>query len=323
MDLKDANLVYVDDNKFNIALIKAFADELGINLVTFLNAKEALNYVLNNDVDIVLLDYMMPDMNGLEFARILKAQKPDILIIMISAFDDYKLRAQAKKLGIEDFLPKPVDFDNFKLRVAKKILSMERKKDSFENNFQIDKSIYHIFGKIMIPKDKNYKNLLNIATISKIIASEVVDKEFAEKIFKASFFYDIGKNKIPTEILLKPSKLSPEEFELVKTHTILGYEMLNESDEILQIAAIMALSHHEKFDGNGYPQKLRGENIPLCARIIAISDVFDALVSRKSYKDAMAFDNAVEIIINEKRRSFDPELVEAFSSNIEKIRILY
>jgi len=321
MDLKDAKLVYVDDNKFNIALIKAFAEEVGIDLITFLDAKQALDYVLNNDVDLILLDYMMPGMNGLEFAKILKAQKPYVSIIMISAFDDYKLRAESKRVGIDDFLPKPIDLDNFKEKIVKKILELEKKEKL--SNSKIIQNIYEIFSKITVSRDKTFRNLFNIASISKIIASKVKDSEFAENIFKAALFYDIGKNKIPAEILLKPSKLTKEEFELIKTHTVLGYEMLNEGDEILQMAAIIALNHHEKFDGSGYPKGLKEKDIPLCARIVAIADVFDALVSKKVYKEALPLNEAVNIILRERGKSFDPELVEIFYNNIEEIKLFY
>ena len=329
MDIKNAKVVYIDDNKFNIALIKAFAEEFGINLITFLDAKEGLDYVLNNEVDLILLDYMMPGMNGLEFAKIVKEKKPFITIIMISAFDDYKVRAEAKKIGIDDFLPKPVDLEIFKKKIVERLEKMEK---NFEDKSSSDKSslrvsdgenIYSIFGKICVTKDKTYKNILNIANIAKIIALSIKDKEFADKIYKAAFFYDIGKNQIPTELLLKPSKLTKEEFELIKTHTILGYEMLNEKDEILQMASIMALNHHEKFNGSGYPKGLKEKEIPLCARIVAIADVFDALVSKKSYKEALSFKEATNIILKEKGKSFDPELVDIFYNNLEKIKLLY
>jgi len=322
MELKNAKLVYVDDNRFNIALIKALAEEFGIDMITFLNPKEALDYVLTHKIDMVLLDYMMPEMNGIEFAKKLKEHKPFIPIIMISAFDDYKLRAEAKKVGIDDFLPKPVNIDNFKLRIVNKILQMEDKFE--EESFEEEKdNIYEIFSKITLPRDKTYKNIFNIASIAKLIASKVKDKEFANKLFQATLFYDIGKNKIPAEILLKPSKLTKEEFDLIKTHTLLGYEMLNRGDEILQMAAIVALNHHEKFNGEGYPRNLKENDIPLCARIVAIADVFDALVTKKVYKDSISFNEAVEIIVKEKGKSFDPTLVDVFYNNINEIRLLY
>jgi len=325
MELKDAKVVYVDDNRFNIALIKAFAEEMGVSLITFLDAKEALDYILNNDVDLVLVDYMMPGMNGIELAKHIKAKKPFISMIMITAFDDYKLRAESKKAGIDDFLPKPVDLDNFKKRVVEKILKMEKhfEEEKEEVTKETKNNIYEIFSKIAITKDKNYQNLINVATISKIIAAKVKDKEFAKNIFNAAMFYDIGKNKIPAEILLKPSKLTTEEFELIKIHTRLGYEILNEGDEILQMAAIIALNHHEKFDGSGYPRQLKEKDIPLCARIVAIADVFDALVSKKVYKDALSLNEAVNIILQQKGKSFDPQLVDIFYQNIEEIRLLY
>ena len=327
MELKDAKVVYVDDNRFNIALIKAFAEEFDIDMVTFLDAKKGLDYVLENDVDLVLLDYMMPGINGIEFAKIVKEKKPFISIIMISAFDDYQVRAKAKKVGIDNFLPKPVDLDNFKKRVVEKIKSMQKHFSKSEviktTSSPENSSVYEMFAKMCITKDKNYQNIINIANIAKIISSGIKDKEYASKIFKAALFYDVGKNKIPSEILLKPSKLTKEEFDLIKTHTSLGYNMLNVEDEIMQIAAIMALNHHEKFNGAGYPRALRGENIPLCARIVSIADVFDALVSKKTYKDKISLNEAVNVILNEKGKSFDPKIIDVFYKNLDEIRLIY
>ena len=329
MLLQDANLIYIDDNRFNLALIKAFAQELKLNLKIFLDSKEALDYVLNNDVDLVLLDYMMPELNGIEFAKILKKQKPFISIIMISAFDEYKLRAQAREVGIDDFLPKPVDLESFQSRVVNKI----RQLDKTETSVKIDetkqviekgtKNIYGIFARLSVSKDKTYQNLMNIANITKIIALELKDEEYADKIHQAALFYDIGKNQIPADILLKPSTLSKVEFELIKSHTTLGYEMLNVEDEIMQMAAIMALNHHEKFNGKGYLRGLEGEDIPLCARIVSVADVFDALSTRKTYREKLSLNDAVDFILKEKNKSFDPEIVDIFYNQIDKIRLMY
>ena len=329
MLLQDANLIYIDDNRFNLALIKAFAQELKLNLKIFLDSKEALDYVLNNDVDLVLLDYMMPELNGIEFAKILKKQKPFISIIMISAFDEYKLRAQAREVGIDDFLPKPVDLESFQSRVVNKI----RQLDKTETSVKIDetkqviekgtKNIYGIFARLSVSKDKTYQNVMNIANITKIIALELKDEEYANKIHQAALFYDIGKNQIPADILLKPSTLSKVEFELIKSHTTLGYEMLNVEDEIMQMAAIMALNHHEKFNGKGYLRGLEGEDIPLCARIVSVADVFDALSTRKTYREKLSLNDAVDFILKEKNKSFDPEIVDIFYNQIDKIRLMY
>ncbi len=329
MLLQDAKLVYVDDNRFNLALIKAFAQELKLNLKIFLDSKEALDYVLNNDVDLVLLDYMMPELNGIEFAKILKEKKPFVPIIMISAFDDYKLRAEARKVGIDDFLPKPVDLESFQNRVVNKIKQLDKnnvslKTDKNKQSIKQDtKSIYEIFSKLGVSRDKTYQNIMNIAEIAKIIALELKTQEYANKVYKAALFYDIGKTQIPADILLKPSKLTKEEFDLVKTHTTLGYNMLNTEDEILQMAAIMALNHHEKFNAEGYPRGLKADNIPLCARIIAVADVFDALLNRKTYRDKMTLNDAVDLILKERGKSFDPEIVDIFYNNIDSIRLMY
>ena len=327
MNIQDAHIVYIDDNKFNLALIKAFADELKLNLKIFLEPKEALKYVLNNDVDLILVDYMMPELNGIEFARKVKEKKPFIPIIMISAFDDYKLRAQAREAGIDDFLPKPVSLDSFQNRIINKLKNLEKHKvetvNIQEEKSTTDKNLYEVFSKVCYPQDKEYKNVLNIAKIAKMIALELKDEEYANKIYSAAFFYDIGKNKIPLEILLKPSTLSEAEFELVKSHTTLGYDILNVEDEIMQVSAIMALNHHEKFNGKGYLRGLEGENIPLCARIISLVDVFDALLTKKTYRDKFSLNEAVNFIISEKNKSFDPNIVDIFINKIDKIRLKY
>ncbi|MDO8261442.1 MAG: HD domain-containing phosphohydrolase, partial [Candidatus Magasanikbacteria bacterium] len=143
-------------------------------------------------------------------------------------------------------------------------------------------------------------------------------------IFYASPFHDLGKVGISDRILLKPAKLNDEEFEIMKSHSKIGYEILkNSKSEYLKAGRIIALNHHEKYDGSGYPNGLKGEGIPVLGRITAIADVFDALTSRRPYKTAWSLDDAKEFLIEEKSRHFDPTLVDLFVENFDKVQEIY
>ncbi|MCT7649240.1 HD-GYP domain-containing protein, partial [Aliarcobacter butzleri] len=165
------------------------------------------------------------------------------------------------------------------------------------------------------------EHIERVAKYTELIALELgLEHKEAKMLKLASPMHDIGKIAIPDYILNKPAKLTPEEFEIVKTHTIKGYEMLNLSERpLLKTAAIIALTHHEKYDGTGYPKGLKGEEIPLYGRITAIADVFDALAHERCYKKAWRVDKIVEYIKEERGKHFDPKLVDLFFENFDKI----
>jgi putative two-component system response regulator len=147
-----------------------------------------------------------------------------------------------------------------------------------------------------------------------------LNKDFIKKITLASPLHDIGKIGIPDSILLKPGKLTPEEFEIMKTHTLIGAKILNSSkQELIQFAKEIALYHHEKYNGKGYPFNLKGEEIPLSARIVAIADVFDALTSKRPYKEPYTISDTIDIIKKDSKEHFDPEIVNIFLKNIKDI----
>ncbi len=189
---------------------------------------------------------------------------------------------------------------------------------------QLD-TIYRL-AKVAEFKDRETgDHIKRMSRVSMYIAETLKhDPDFSELILYASPMHDIGKVAIPDHILLKPAKLTEEEFEIMKTHTTIGGEILENADtELLKVARVIALYHHEKFDGTGYPEGLKGENIPTEARIVAVADVFDALVSKRPYKAPWPPDEALKYIVSQKGKHFDPEVVKAFVDSYEKIIDLY
>lgn len=222
------------------------------------------------------------------------------------------------------------------LKVVSNILSHVYKKMLTIQNLIL--SIINGFTELVEEKDEETgDHLIRMALYSQAIAQElaknpkffkILNPKFIEQIYKQAPLHDIGKVGVPDYILQKPGKLSDDEFEIMKTHTLVGYKILNHvesqsHEKFFEIGKNIVRSHHERWDGNGYPDKLKGEKIPLCARIVAVADVFDALTSERPYKKAFDYDKSVRIIIEESNTHFDPEVVNAFIRAQPKIEKLY
>jgi response regulator RpfG family c-di-GMP phosphodiesterase len=180
-----------------------------------------------------------------------------------------------------------------------------------------------VLGKTAEFKDpETAHHVARVANYSKLLAKKYnLSQDEQDAIFYASPFHDIGKVGIRDEILLKPAKLTNEEFEIMKTHSAIGYEILKDTkSKYLQLGASIALYHHEKYDGNGYPHGLEGEDIPIEARIVAVADVFDALVSKRPYKKAWSYEDAIELLKSERAKHFDPKLLNIFIDSIDEIK---
>lgn len=334
-------LVSIDDNENNLMLIEALCQEAQLDVKSFLDPLEALMYCLSNPIDMILIDYMMPELNGLEFIKEFRGSNTDVPIVMITAAgSDEAVHAEAFKLGANDFLSKPVNGVLFKARVfnllnlyENKMLLKDRAKHleaevkaATDELVQREHETLQILGKVSEYKDPETANhIARVAHYSKLLAKEYgLAEEEQELIFFASPFHDMGKVGIKDAILLKPGKLDEDEFEIMKTHATLGYEMLKDSkSKFLKCGAMIALSHHEKYNGKGYPSGLQGEDINIYGRITAVADVFDALTSTRPYKKAWTFDEAVEFLLQESGVHFDPKLVNIFISNIEEVKKIF
>tara|TARA_B100001063_G_C16710764_1_gene527868 strand:+ start:83 stop:1111 length:1029 start_codon:yes stop_codon:yes gene_type:complete len=333
-------IISIDDNENNLFLIEAFCNDMGLNIKSFSEPLDALLHVLNNPVDMILIDYMMPQLNGLDFIKEFRKNNTKVPIIMITAANDQDVHNDAFQAGANDFLNKPVNATLFKARVLnllnlyKNTLLIEDKAKLLEEEVVIatkelierEHETLSILGKTAEYKDpETASHVSRVAHYSKMLAREYgLSPKEQDIIYYASPFHDLGKVGIEDDILLKPGRLDKEEFDVMKTHAHIGYEILKDSkSEYLQAGATIAINHHEKYDGSGYPKGLKGEDIHIYGRIVAVVDVFDALTSHRPYKKAWTFEDALNLLIEEKGKHFDPKVVELFVENIDEVKNIY
>ena len=335
----------VDDEDRNRRLLEAILIPFGYDVIMANNGKEALDRVLVNKPDVILLDIMMPVMDGFEAARRLKDDEKTriIPIVMVTALKDVESRVKALEVGVDDFLNKPVDKLELRARI-KSLLKVKAYYDhmcDYQRELEVEiakrtaelkkayekikdaslETIYRLSRAAEYKDEDTGKHLLRISQYSTAIARKIgMDNSFLEAMLYASPMHDVGKIGIPDRILLKPGKLEPEEWKIMKRHTIIGGEILEGSDaEFIKLARIIALTHHEKWDGSGYPEGLKKDEIPIAGRIISIVDVFDALTTRRPYKEAFSFESASKIILEKRGYHFDPDIADVFFSIKDQI----
>jgi putative two-component system response regulator len=325
------NILIVDDDPVSVAVIQEhFYCLENCRIFPFSSSSQALSWCEHNDPDLVMVDYLMPAPNGLEFIDLFRSLpgKEEIPLVMITADDAREVRYRALDRGVNDFLCKPFDSVEFIARV-RNMLSLRRKqKELAERAFQLDREVHRATARLLrqeretiillsrateLRDPETWGHLQRMSYYSRIIAENLgLSKQVQELIFNAAPLHDIGKVGIPDGILLKEETLDHEEFDTIKRHTILGHEILKESTSpILRMGAEIALTHHEKFDGTGYPHGLTGDTIPLSGRIAAVADVFDALTSLRPYKKPWGVDQAATEIQNLAGSHFAPDCVHA------------
>jgi len=329
------NILIVDDTIVNVTLLEEICKEEH-NVTSFTNPIEAFEHAKTNSYDLAFVDYMMPEIDGIELIKKLKSIQPNLIIVMITAANSQEVKLKALEAGANEFLTKPIDISELMIRLknmakvikADKILRDYNKKLQSEINQAIDKikqgeyETLDVLSNVAEYRDENTHNhTKRVAEYSKLIAKEAgLDEELQDLIYYASPLHDIGKIGIPDNILLKPAKLTNEEFEIMKTHTQIGYDMLNGFDnKYLKAGAIISLTHHEKFDGSGYPNGLKGDEIDIMGQIVAIADVFDALTSKRPYKEAWDIDKAFNLLLEESGKHFSPFFVMVFLNNKDKV----
>ncbi|MFA6061117.1 MAG: HD domain-containing phosphohydrolase [Gallionella sp.] len=333
------NVVVVDDTPINITLLSHLVGKLEDSVALgFTVPQQGLDWCTQNIPDLVIVDYMMPDLDGIEFVRRFRATpgREDIPVLMVTANSHIDVRHQALEAGANDFLTKPIDKAEFMAR-SRNMLSLRRSQRKLEDHAawlaeEVKKATAEILARerdtiIRLSKAADSRDpetgahILRMAHFSKHIAKRLgMSEEDQDMLLEAAPMHDIGKVGIPDNILLKQGRLDVAEFEIMKRHSILGYEILNGSHSVmLQVAAQIALYHHEKFDGSGYPTGLVGEAIPIFARICAVADVFDALTSVRPYKKAWEDDRAIALLREGAGSHFDPACVEAFLSDWDNV----
>ena len=332
-------VLIVDDSDINLALIKALVLKLGgCTPVLFDRPLAALEWSSANIPDLVIVDYMMPDMDGLKFISAFRGMhgRNEIPILMITASDQKDVRYDALLGGANDFLTKPIDRIEFSAR-AKNMLALrsgqkfladraehlaalveESTREIVEREHEL---IFRISRAAEFRDPETGAHIQRMAHYSRIIAGGLgLSQPIQKLVLEAAPMHDVGKIGIPDYILLKPGKLTTEEFEVMKEHSKIGYELLKDSgSEIMRAGAEVAISHHEKYDGSGYPYGLKGSQIPLFGRIVAVADVFDALTSERPYKRAWSLEEASSLLEEGRGKHFDPLCVEAFLAGWDQV----
>lgn len=334
-------IAIVDDTPLNLTLIQALVRKLtppGTEIVTFSAPLEGLQWCSSHEPDLVIVDYMMPDLNGIEFIQTVRKLYPadTVPILMVTAAHEKEVRYESLAAGANDFLTKPIDRHEFdpRVRTMLSLRASHQRMRTWNDDLQAavilktaeivtreQETITRLARAAEFRDPETGAHILRMAHYSQIIARDLgLDAETCERILTAAPMHDIGKVGTPDNILLKPSRLTPEEMVIMRQHPRIGHDILKgSSSPMIQMAAEIALTHHEKFDGSGYPDGLAGEAIPLVGRIVAVADVFDALTSPRPYKPAWALDDAIAFILEGRGSHFDPACVDVFLGLIPEV----
>jgi len=333
-------VLVVDDQSTSRAILEQVVRTLDERLTVegFARPIDAVLWATRHVADLVLVDYMMPEMDGIDFARRLRALPgyEHVPIVMVTVQDDKKVRYAALDAGITDFLTKPVDARECQAR-CRNLLTLRRQHLALEDRRRLLEGMVEEATREIREREKETLlrlaragefrdeetgyHLIRMARYARLIANAIgLERDEAETIELAAPLHDIGKIGIPDGILLKPGRLDAEEWRTMQRHPLIGHEILKGSaSKYVRMGALIALGHHEHYDGGGYPNGLVGDHIPLCARIVAVADVYDALTSRRPYKPAWSADEAFGYLRAQRGQHFDPRLVDAFVAARDRV----
>jgi len=340
----EARVLVVDDMPENILILQRFLAPMGYQVECATSGEDALAMVADSPPDVILLDIVMPGMNGFEVCRRLK-ENPEtqhIPVVIITGMGDKDTNLKAVESGADDFLIKPFDriLLEARIRASSKTKMLHDSLVQHKNELELtvaerteqvvltQQVTVFALAKLAESRDNETgDHLERMRSYARDLAAEVIKLDkyrdghggaYVEEIYKSTPLHDIGKVGIPDRILLKPGKLTPQEFEIMKQHAMIGGDTLKAADieagrdSFLAMGRDIAYYHHEKWDGSGYPFGLAGESIPLCARIAALADVYDALSTRRPYKEPFGHDKSRSIILDGRGSHFDPDIVDAF-----------
>lgn len=337
---RDSYILIVDDQSTGRRILEEIVRGIDdtLQIASFSDPRDALGQARGRVPDLILTDYRMPEMNGVEFIKRLRALPgcAEVPIVVITVVGDRSVRYEALNAGATDFLTRPLDQYECMSR-CRNLLKLRHQQCMIQDRAQwLERQVEIATRQIVLReretllrlarageyRDQDTGNhVIRMSRYSRAIADYLgLSEADCDEIEFASPMHDIGKIGVPDHILLKPGRLEPGEWEIMKTHTVIGHQILADSDSrYIQVGAIIALSHHEKYDGSGYPYGLAGEAIPLQARIVAVADVYDALRSHRPYKEPWSRERAVEFIGEQRGRHFDPACVDAFTRQLDLI----
>lgn len=343
-EISRQRVMIVDDTPANLGLLEDLLVANHFDVAAFPRGSMALVAAAKQPPDLILLDIMMPEMDGYEVCKFLKADPltRNIPVIFISALEDTESKLRAFTDGGVDYITKPLQQEEILARVKTHLKLREMQQELQRHNQDLENLVAEKIKEISdsqlatlvaisnlaeyrdketgrhIERTSNYCRILAEELRKESAYSRIISDNFVHNITYAAPLHDIGKMGIPDHILNKPGKLTSEEFEIMKTHVTIGIETLSRvlekypKNTFIRMGLDIAGTHHEKWDGTGYPYRLAGESIPLSGRIMALADVYDALSSRRVYKEGFTHEQTREIILDGKGKHFDPEIVEAF-----------
>ncbi len=329
-------IVIVDDQTSARTMLRHILEDIGpeLEVFDFGDSEEALRWTESNRPDLLLLDYRMPSIDGLEFAR--RFRRPltnrDVPIVLVTVVGDEPIRQAALDAGVIDFLVKPVRPRELRARcrnllqlrqqsesIKQRALSLEQRLlSSMHEVEERERETLSRLARAIEYRDSGTSAYLErMSHVASLIAEGLGMSEDEVRLIElAAPLHDIGKIAIPDEVLMKPGPLDEQQLSIMRRHPRIGHELLNGSqNRFIQAGAIIALRHHERYDGSGYPDGLSGTDIPIEARIVAVADVFDALISPRPYKGAWTVDSALDYIIEQSGKLFDPQCVQALTNN--------
>ena len=338
------HVLIVDDQQSARTMLRRVVEDLGPDLTVedYADPVEALRRSEQCEPDLLLLDYRMPSMDGLEFAKRFRKVpgNRDVPIVLISVVGDEPVRQAALEAGVIDFLVKPIRPRELRTR-CKNLLSLRQQGQSVKSRVRLlerqvlaglrevearERETLYLLARAIEYRDGGTGNhLLRMPRYAGVIAEGLkLSDEEAWAIECAAPLHDIGKIGIPDAVLLKPGPLAPEELAVMQRHPVIGHDILQQSSSrFVQLGATIALGHHENFDGTGYPNGLKGEEIPLAARVVSLADAFDAMTTTRPYKPAYSVEQTVAFIESQRGRKFDPACVDSLLENLSRIREIF
>lgn len=338
------NILVVDDDRLNLLIAKKFLEKK-YNVEILDSGEAALDYLGENTPDLILLDIQMPSMDGFEVIKRIHARS-SIPVIFLTADRTEETEEQCFEMGAIDYICKPF-VPSIMLKRIKRSLELEDYRKNLEQLVesqlqritQLEQNIIITMGNLIESRDGTTGQHVKrtSAYVEYIVAKmkesnlyvEELTPSFCENIKRAAPMHDIGKITIPDSILQKKGSLTAEEFEAMKLHTVSGGKLIKENmadlgdKEFVDMAVNIANCHHEHWDGSGYPNHLKEQEIPLCARILTIADVFDALTSDRSYKNKLSIEETITIMKNDREKIFDPDLLDVFVSDVNNLSEVY